>query len=167
MTITPNRLPNFIISGGFIGVPVSLTSQVCTRDSPGNVPIMLYDSTSSVYPLGNGAVAENLIISPTGAVAKSTLLLFMKIDGSATWLYHDEVDLPALSTQSATTKPSGYPLRAQLSEVIYSPTPNIGTDQGVRATRINDPSRSLQLGVALGTAIGSLPLIVYLKGGDY
>jgi hypothetical protein len=91
----------------------------------------------------------------------------MKIDGSATWIYHDEVDLPALSAQSATTKPSGYPLRAQLSEVIYSPTPNIGTDQGVRATRINDPSRSLQLGVALGTAIGSLPLIVYLKGGEY
>jgi hypothetical protein len=154
MKMATNRLPAFISQGGFIGTPASLTNQVCTRDAPGNVPLVVYNnSTDNTYVSGNGAVIENV---------------FVKLDGSATWLYFDEIDLVALSSISATTKGSGYPLRATLSEQIYSPVPRVGSNQGVIASRLNSiDSRALQVGVALGTAIGSLPMIVWLKGGEY
>jgi hypothetical protein len=137
---------------------------VCTRDSPGSIPVTIYDSTAS-YANGNGATVENVIVNAVGTVAKSTLFFFIKLDGATTWQLWSEVDLPALASQSATAKPTGYPLRSDLSRRIYSPVANVGTDQGINAFRING-NRQIQIGVALGTAVGSLPIIVTLEGGE-
>lgn len=168
MAENPNPTPGFIRQGGVLGYPVSLTNQVCTRDSPGTVPLVLYDNDStSGYASGNGAIVENLIIAPTGTVSKSTLLLFWKFpDQSNTWIYWDEVDLPALASVSANTKGTGYPLKATLSRVIFAPPARVGSNPYPSAFRINGDSRSLQIGVALGTAIGSSPMYVWLDGGE-
>lgn len=168
MAESPNPTPGFIRQGGVIGTPVALTNQVCTRDAPGNVPLILYDNDSSTgYASGNGAIAENLRICPTGTVAKSTLLIFWKFpDTSNTWLYWDEVDLPALASVSASTKGSGYPLKATLSGVILAPVARVGSSAYPNAFRINGDSRALQIGVALGTTIGTSPMYVWLEGGE-
>ena len=151
-----------------MGYPVSLTNQTCTRDSPGNVPLILYDNDStSGYASGNGAIVENLIIAPTGTVAKSTLFLFWKFpDRADTWIYWDEVDLPALASISATTKGAGYPLKAELTRTILAPPPRVGSNPYPNAFRINGDSRSLQIGVALGTTTGTAPVQVWLEGGE-
>lgn len=168
MAENPNPTPGFIRQGGILGYPVSLTNQVCTRDSPGNVPLILYDNDStSGYASGNGAIAENLVIAPTGTVAKSTLLIFWKFpDRADTWIYWDEVDLPALASISATTKGAGYPLKATLTRTILAPPARVGSDPYPTAFRINGDSRSLQIGVALGTTIGAAPMHVWLDGGE-
>jgi hypothetical protein len=168
MTESPNPTPGFIRQSGVLGYPVALTNQVCTRDSPGNVPLILYDNDSSTgYASGNGAIAENLVIAPTGTVAKSTLFIFWKFpDVANTWVYWDEVDLPALASVSASTKGSGYPLKASLSRVILAPPARVGSNPYPSAFRINGDSRVIQIGVALGTAIGSNPMYIWLDGGE-
>jgi hypothetical protein len=168
MTESPNPMPGFIRQGGTLGYPVALTNQVCTRDAPGNVPLVLYDNDSSTgYASGNGAIAENLIIAPTGTVAKSTLFLFWKFpDINSNWLYWDEVDLPALASVSASAKGSGYPLRAALTRQMLAPPARVGSNPYPNTFRINGDSRALQIGVALGTTIGSAPMYIWLSGGE-
>jgi hypothetical protein len=168
MPENPNVSPGFIRSIGFLGQIVKLTNQVCTRDAPGNVPLVIYDSQGT-YVSGNGALIENFIISPTGVVAKSTLFVFVKFNDAVApeWLYFDEIDLPALASQSATAKPSGYPLRASVTELLYQIPPRVGTTQYPPGMRLNGSSRNYQIGVALGTAIGSAPLHIWIKGGEY
>jgi hypothetical protein len=168
MAENPNPTPGFIRQGGILGYPVSLTNQVCTRDSPGNVPLVLYDNDStSGYASGNGAIVENLTICPTGTVSKSTLLIFVKfLDQGNTWIYWDEVDLPALAAVSASAKGAGYPLKATLTRTILAPPARVGSNPYPNAFRINGDSRTLQIGVALGTAIGSSPMYIWLDGGE-
>lgn len=165
MVEVPNRLPTFIKQGGIVGVPVSLTNQTCTRDNPGVVPQVIYDNAGD-YASGNGSIIENVVVCPTGTVTKSTLFFFIKLDDSTTWRYWGEVDLPAINSASASTKDSNYPLRADLGRRLYSPVAQVGDDQGLVGFRLNGNSRSVQLGCALGTAIGSLPIIVWLQGGE-
>lgn len=165
MTEVPNRLPTFIKQTGIIGVPASLTNQVCTRDSPGSTPVILYDNTGD-YASGNGAIAENILVCPTGTVAKSTLFFFIKIDADTEWKYWAEADLPALASISASAKDGNYPLRVDLGRRLYSPVAQVGSDQGLVGIRINGDSRSYQLGVALGTAIGSQPMYIWMEGGE-
>lgn len=170
MTENPNTTPGFIRQGGLLGRPVSLTNQVCTRDAPGNVPLVLYDNSDVAgYSSGNGAIVENLIIAPSGTVAKSTLFIFWKIvtETSSPWIYWDEVDLPALATISATAKSVAYPLKAPLTRVIFAPLPRVGTTPFPSAFRINGESTPIQIGVALGTAIGAVPMNVWLDGGEF
>jgi hypothetical protein len=170
LTENPNSTPIFIRQGGLVGRPVSLTNQVCTRDAPGNVPLVLYDNSDTAgYASGNGALVEDLIIAPTGTVIKSTLLIFWKINNqtSAPWLYWDEVDLPAQATISASAKSTTYPFRATLTRTLLSPTPRVGTIQYASGFRINGDSVPIQIGVALGIAAGTAPVIVWLDGGEY
>lgn len=165
MVEVPNRLPTFIKQGGTLGNPAQLTNQVCTRNAPGNTPVTLYDNTAD-YASGNGAIVENIIVAATGTVTKSTLLFFMRLDDSATWNFWGEADLPAIASASASAKDSNYPLRIDLGRRIYSPVAQVGNDQGLQGFRINGNSRTVQLGVALGTAVGSSPIIVWLSGGE-
>lgn len=165
MVEIPNRLPTFIKQGGILGIPALLTNQTCTRDNPGIIPVTLYDNTAD-YASGNGAIVENVIIGATGTVTKSTLFFFVRLDDNTTWRYFAEVDLPAIGSASASAKDSNYPLRADLGRRIYSPVAQVGNDQGLIGFRINGNSRTVQLGCALGTAIGSLPIIVWLNGGE-
>lgn len=163
----PNTQPAFIRIGGILGTPARLTNQVCTRNAPGNIPIVIYD-TQEKYTSGNGAIVENLIVVPTGTVVKSVLFLFIKDLSSPNpeFLLYEEIDLPALSSVSATAKSTVYPLKAPLSREIYRSVPSVGSLAFPRGFRIPGNSSSLQYGVALGTAIGTLPLIVYLEGGE-
>lgn len=165
MVEVPNRLPTFIKQGGILGNPASLTNQVCTRDNPGVIPVTLYDNTAD-YASGNGAIVENVIIAPTGTVTKSALFFFIRLDDDSTWRYWGEVDLPAIASASATAKDTNYPLRADLGRRLYSPVAQVGDDQGLIGFRINGNSRTVQIGCALGAAIGSLPLLVWLQGGE-
>lgn len=167
MAENPNTQPGFIRIGGILGNPVKLSNQVCTRDAPGNIPLVLYD-TQGTYTSGNGAIAENLVIVPTGVVAKSTLLIFVKDLSNSTpeFLLYEEVDLPALASIAATAKPAEYPLKATLTREIYRSLPAVGSNAFPRGIRIPGNSASLQYGVALGTAIGTLPVIIYLEGGE-
>lgn len=169
MSENPNPQPAFIRSGGILGTPVLLTNQVCTRDAPGNIPIVIYDNQLA-YSSGNGAIVENLIIVPTGVVAKSVLFLFVKdLESSTTtpvFTLYDEIDLPALASISATTKNATYPLKAPLARDLYRSLPQVGTLQYPKGFRINGNSRNLQYAVALGTTIGTAPIIVYLEGGE-
>ncbi len=167
MAENPNVSPGFIRSIGFLGQIAKLTNQVCTRDAPGNVPLVIYDSQGT-YVSGNGALIENFIISPTGTVTKSTLFLFVKFNDAVApeWLYFDEIDLPALASDSTTTKPAGYPFRASLIESLYQVPPRVGTIQYPEGWRLNGSSRNYQVGLALSIAIGSDPIIVWAKGGE-
>lgn len=167
MAELPNGTPSFIRSPGILGVPIKLTNQVCSRDNPGNIPLIIYDN-SAEYASGNGAIAENVTVCATGTVTKSVLFLFIKFTETIApeWLLWHEIDLPALATADATTKGAGYPLRGELKR-IYSPIPQAGSIPFADGLRINGESRQIQIGVALGTAIGSLPIIVYLEGGEY
>ncbi len=167
MAENPNVSPGFIRSVGFIGVPVELTNQVCTKAAPGNVPIVLYDSQAD-YVNGNGALVENLIISPTGTVAKSILYAFVRFNDELApkWRYFIAIDLPALASDSTTTKPAGYPFRASLIESLYQVPPRVGTIQYPEGWRLNGSSRNYQVGLALSIAIGSDPIIVWAKGGE-
>jgi hypothetical protein len=166
MSDNPNSSPSFIRTGGMIGAVVSLTNQVCTRDNPGNTPLVLYDSTAS-YAQGNGALCEDLTLCATGTIAKSVLFLFIKFtaDTNPTWFNIAEWDLPALASISATTASSGYPLSVPLRKVL-APSPHTGTNQYNTGLRINSSGRAIQLGLALGTAIGSMPLIATMWGGE-
>jgi len=167
MAENPNPTPSFIRAGGILGNQVKLTNQVCTRVAPGNIPVVIYDN-SGTYASGNGAIVENLIVVATDVVTKSILFLFVKFVNSATpeWLLYHEIDLPALASITANTKPTNYPLRGDLRR-IYGFAPNIGSNAFADALRINGESRLIQLGVALGTAIGTNPIIIYLEGGEY
>jgi hypothetical protein len=166
MSDNPNTSPSFIRTGGMIGAVVSLTNQVCTRDNPGNIPLVIYDSTAS-YAQGNGAYCEDLTVCATGIVAKSVLFLFIKFtaDTNPTWFNIAEWDLPALASISATTASAGYPLSVSLRKVL-APSSLVGTNPYKSALRINSSNRSIQLGLALGTAIGSMPLIATMWGGE-
>jgi hypothetical protein len=167
MAENPNPQPAFIRAGGILGNPVKLTNQVCTRDSPGNIPIVIYDNGAD-YASGNGAIIENIIIVPTGNVVKSILFVFYKDLSNATpeWLLYDEIDLAAISSISASTKDTNYPLKAPTVRQLYRSMPNVGSTQYPTGYRINGNTRTIQLGVALGTTIGTAPIIVYLEGGE-
>lgn len=169
MAENPNPQPSFIRAGGILGNPVKLTNQVCTRDAPGNIPLVIYDTQGS-YTSGNGAIVENLVIVPTGSVAKSVLFIFVKdLSTSLTapeFTLYEEIDLPALATISASTKDTNYPLKAPIARELYRSMPNVGSLQFPKGLRICGNSRSLQYGIALGTAIGTAPIIVYLEGGE-
>lgn len=169
MSENPNPQPGFIRAGGILGNIVSLTNQVCTRDAPGNIPLVIYD-TQATYTSGNGAMVENLIIVPTGTVAKSVLFLFVKdLDTTAIspfFTLYDEIDLPALASVSASAKSASYPLKAPLTRDLYRSLPQVGSLQYPKGLRLNGNSRNFQYAVALGTTIGTAPMYVYIEGGE-
>jgi hypothetical protein len=167
MADSPNTSPSFIRTAGILGSVVSLTNQVCTRDNPGSIPVVLYDSNGA-YAGGNGALAEDLTVCATGPIAKSVLFMFIKFtsDTNPVWVNIAEWDLPALASVSATTASASYPLSLPLRNIL-APQPHSSTTTAqFKALRINSSGRAIQLGLALGTAIGSLPLIATLWGGE-
>lgn len=166
MADAPNTSPSFIRTCGVLGSVVALTTQVCTRDAPGSTPVVLYDSNGA-YAGGNGALAEDFTVCATGPIAKSVLFMFLKFtaDTNPVWVNIFEWDLPALSAVSATTASASYPLSLPLRKIL-SPQPHAGSAGIFTGLRINSSGRAIQLGLALGTAIGSMPLICTLWGGE-
>lgn len=171
MTENPNPQPSFIRSGGIVGTPVKLTNQVCSRDSPGNIPIVIYDNQGD-YTTGNGAIVENIVVVPTGTVTQSNLLIFYKlITGTVTpeWLLYEEFNLPALGSVSNTAKSNDYPKKFYPVRDLYRSVPQVSNAENYqypKGIRLNGNSRNYQIGVALTSAIGSLPIIIYLEGGE-
>lgn len=176
MPENPNPTPTFIRAGGVLGLPVLLTSQNCSRAAPGNIPLILYDNRDN-YASGNGAIVENLTVCATGPITRNVLFLFLRFinpgglasaGGITEWLLWHEIDLPATTQLTTTTKDPLYPLRGPLKR-IYNPMPHTGGTPFCDGLRINGESRPLQIGVATGAAVsvnGTSPLIVWLEGGE-
>lgn len=167
MVAAPNTSPAFIQTVGILGYPAELTSQVCTRDAPGSIPLTIYDPTAD-YAQGNGALVEVIRAEATGVTAASCLLLFYRLmeDSSPKWRKAAEIALPAVGTVPTNAAIAGYPVELPLPKILF-PVPSAGTTTQFTGLRLNPPERPIQWGVALTVAVGTAPIIVTMYGGEY
>ncbi|NJL10944.1 MAG: hypothetical protein HC908_14315 [Calothrix sp. SM1_7_51] len=164
---TPNTSPAFIRNVGIIGQPIALTSQVCTRENPGNTPSVIYDP-SAAYATGNGALVETIRAEATGVTAASCLLLFHRIldEAQPVWRKALEVTLPAVATIPTDSAIPGYPVELPLPKILF-PVAGAGNDASMRGLRLNPSERPIQWGAALTVAVGTAPIIISMYGGEY
>lgn len=167
MADAPNTAPAFIQTVGFIGVPIELTNQVCTRENPGTTPLTIYSSDSD-YNQGNGALVEMIDIQITGNTAATVLMLFDRFTTETIpkWRKLAEVAIAA-ATPSNTSAVTSY--KIPLKDILF-PVPHAGAGtaqppQQFQGLRLN--SSGVELGVALTVAAGTAPVIVRLCGGFY
>lgn len=164
---TPNTAPAFIRNVGIVGQPVGLTNQVCPRDNPGSIPVIIYDP-SATYAMGNGALVESLRAEATGVTAASCLVLFHRVmdEAQPVWRKAAEVQLPSVTSAPTDGSILSYPVEIPLPRILF-PTASTGNDSYLRGLRINALDRPVQWGVALTVAVGTAPVIVTMYGGEY
>lgn len=162
MPDAPNTAPAFMQTTGLLGVPVELTNQVCTRDTPGSTPVVGYDS-SAEYAQGNGALVEMIDIQVTGNAIATVVMMFDRYTGevSPKWRKVAEIAVAAAAISNTSVLPS---YKIPLKDILF-PVPGGSSLPQFQGYRIN--SKGMQLGFALTVAVGTSPLIIRMYGGEY
>lgn len=163
MSDAPNTSPAFMQSMGILGLPVDLTTQICTPSTPGSAPVAAYSSIAD-YALGNGALVEMIDIQLTGSIPATTILMFYRFTGetSPRWRKAASRAVAAATYDSTSELPS---YKIPLKDILF-PVPQVGTTPGFSGLRLNSSSRSLEWGFALTVAVTN-PIIVTMYGGEY